>query len=60
MFDYNTIQQQVIDSIETSENNVVESYDLDSIMDEMRDMDVQGIDDIDPDTYWTIVENNAY
>lgn len=60
MFDYNTIQQQVIDSIETSENNVVESYDLDSIMDELRDMDVQSIDDIDPDTYWTIIENNAY
>ena len=60
MFDYNTIQQQVIDSIETSENNIVESYDLDSIMDELRNMDVQSIDDIDPDTYWTIVENNAY
>ena len=60
MFDYNTIQQQVIDSIETSENNVVESYDLDSIMDELRDIDVQSIDDIDPDTYWTIIENNAY
>ena len=60
MFDYNTIKQQVIDSIETDENNSVENYDLDNIMDELRNMDVQSIDDIDPDTYWTIVENNAY
>ena len=59
MFDYNAIQKQVIDSIETSENNVVESYDLDAIMDELRDMDVQSIDDIDPDTYWDIIARNA-
>ena len=59
MFDYNAIKQQVIDSIETSENNVVESYDLDSIMDELRDMDAQSIDGIDPDTYWDIIARNA-
>ena len=59
MFDYNAIQQQVIDSIETDENNSAEGYDLDSIMDELRGMDVQSIDDIDPDTYWTIIARNA-
>lgn len=59
MFDYNAIQQQVIDSIETDENNSAEGYDLDSIMDELRDMDVQSIDDIDPDTYWDIIARNA-
>ena len=59
MFDYNAIQQQVIDSIETDENNSSEGYDLDSIMDELRDMGAQGIDDIAPDTYWDIIARNA-
>lgn len=59
MFDYNDVKQQVIDSIETDENNSAEGYDLDSIMDELRDMDVQSIDDIGPDTYWDIIERNA-
>lgn len=59
MFDYNDVKQQVIDSIETDENNSAEGYDLDSIMDELRYMDVQSIDDIDPDTYWDIIERNA-
>ena len=59
MFDYNDVKQQVIDSIETDENNSAEGYDLDSIMDELRDMGAQGIDDIDPDTYWDIIARNA-
>ena len=59
MFDYNDVKQQVIGSIETDENNSAEVYDLDSIMDELRDMGAQGIDDIDPDTYWDIIARNA-
>ena len=59
MFDYNDVKQQVIGSIETDENNSAEGYDLDSIMDELRDMGAQGIDDIDPDTYWDIIARNA-
>lgn len=59
MFDYATIKQQVIDSIETDERNSAKDYDIDAIMDELRDMDIDSIDDADADTYWDIIARNA-
>ena len=59
MFDYNEIRNQVISSIEAEGNANASEYDIDAIIDALRDMDVESIDDIDPDTYWGIIARNA-
>jgi|GEM_PF-3470529 hypothetical protein len=58
MFDYNEIRNQVITSIESGDADAFE-YDIDAIMDELRDMDVQDLDDIDADEFWDIIARNA-
>lgn len=58
MFDYNEIRNQVITSIESGDADASE-YDIDAIMDELRDMDVQDLDDIDADEFWDIIARNA-
>lgn len=49
MFDYETVKQQVTDYI-TNGAAEVEDYDVDGIMDLLRDMDVASIDDVDMGT----------
>lgn len=62
MFDYNAIKNDIIASIEDGGNACEGEYDIEAIIDRIRDIepDAQGIDDVDPDTYWNIVANNAY
>ncbi len=58
MFDYNEIRNQVITSIESGDASVSE-YDIDAIMDELRDIDVHDLDGIDADEFWDIIARNA-
>ena len=53
MFDYTTIQNQIIDYL----GERVTEYDIDSIIEEIRDIepDVQGIDDIEQDDFIDII-----
>lgn len=55
MFDYRKIEQQVKDYA----GEFVEDFDLEGIMDELRDMDVESIDDVDPDEFNEILERHA-
>lgn len=59
MFDYSKIQQQVIESIEGSGCANANDFDLDSIMDELRDRGIESIEDIDSDEFWAIVADNT-
>ena len=45
MFDYSAIKQQVIDYT----GEYAEDYDIDEVMDELREADVQSINDVDID-----------
>lgn len=57
MFDYNEIRNQVITSIEAEGNASASEYDIDAIIDALRDMDVESIDEVEG--YWEIVAANA-
>lgn len=46
MFDYKSIKQQLTDYIENGSSEV-DDYDIDGIMDLLRDMDVQNIEEVD-------------
>lgn len=58
MFDYNAIQQQVIDSIEGSGAVTADDFDIDEIMYELRDRGIESLDDLDADEFWSIVAAN--
>ena len=60
MFDYSKIKDQLTIVIEDGTPDRTEDYDIDAIMDELRDMDVQDLDDIDADEFWDIIARNAH
>lgn len=59
MFDYKKIKDQVIESIEATGSCDAEEFDIDGIVDALRDLEVVDIDDADIDDYWAIVARNA-
>lgn len=54
MFDYRDARQQAEDYL----GGFREDYDIDGIVDEMRDLDTDDIDAIDPDEWTEIVERH--
>lgn len=58
MFDYSEIKNQLTDYI-TNGDAYIEDYDVDAIMDELRDMDVQSIGDVDIDELLSVYDVNG-
>lgn len=58
MFDYNDVKDQLIINIESNGTASADEFDIDAIMDELRDMSHEGIE-VDTDSYWDIIARNV-
>ncbi len=57
MFDYRNIEREVKDWIAYQPEEFADDFDVDGIMDELRDIEpeISSIDDIDPDDWMDII-----